>query len=67
VAANEPDHVVDAHVFAVDLPAGFDPEPRAELAEVVWVDPAAPVTSHPVAPLSVDLLALTGGRADWPA
>ncbi|PFG44507.1 ADP-ribose pyrophosphatase YjhB (NUDIX family) [Isoptericola jiangsuensis] len=64
VAANEPDHVVDAHVFAVELPAGFEPEPRAELAETVWVDPAAPVTSHPVAPLSVDLLAAAGGRAD---
>jgi 8-oxo-dGTP diphosphatase len=67
VAANEPDHVVDAHVFAVDLPDGFEPAPRAELAEVVWVDPAAPATTHPVAPLSVDLLARAGGRADWPA
>lgn len=56
VAANEPDHVVDAHVFAVELPAGFDPRPQAELAEVVWVDPAAPVTDHPIAPLSRDLL-----------
>jgi 8-oxo-dGTP diphosphatase len=55
-AANEPDHVVVADVFAVDLPAGFEPEPRAELAELVWVDPAAPVTTHPVAALSVDLL-----------
>ncbi|GAA1993985.1 hypothetical protein GCM10009718_34730 [Isoptericola halotolerans] len=55
-AANEADHTVVADVFAVELPAGFDPEPRAELAEVVWVDPAAPVTTHPVAALSVDLL-----------
>ncbi|GAA4730913.1 NUDIX domain-containing protein [Isoptericola chiayiensis] len=67
VAANEPDHVVDAHVFAVDIPDGFEPEPRAELAELVWVDPAAPVTTHPVAALSVDLLAAASspaGRAD---
>ncbi|MCK0116414.1 ADP-ribose pyrophosphatase YjhB (NUDIX family) [Isoptericola sp. CG 20/1183] len=56
-AANEPDHVVVADAFAVELPAGFEPEPRAELAELVWVDPADPVTTHPVAALSVDLLA----------
>ncbi|WP_402468536.1 NUDIX hydrolase [Isoptericola aurantiacus] len=59
VAANEPDHLVDAHVFAVDLPADFTPEARAELAELVWVDPADPVTAYPVAPLSQDLLAQT--------
>ena len=57
VAANEPDHVVDAHVFEVDLPDGFDLQVQAELAEHVWVDPAAPVAPHPIAPLSVDLLA----------
>jgi 8-oxo-dGTP pyrophosphatase MutT (NUDIX family) len=58
VAANEPDHVVDASVFAVDLPPGFEPAVRAELEELVWVDPAAPVTTHQIAPLSLDLLAL---------
>ena len=57
VAANEPDHVVDAHAFAVELPAGFDPRPQAELEDLVWVDPAAPVTPYPLAPLSLDLLA----------
>jgi 8-oxo-dGTP diphosphatase len=57
VAANEPDHVVDAHVFAVALPAGFEPVPLAELDELVWVDPAHPETNHPIAPLSLDLLA----------
>lgn len=68
IAANEPDHVVDAHVFAVDVPPGFEPEPQAELAELVWVDPADPATTHPIAPLSHDLLALAasgrhyGGR-----
>ncbi|WP_407320410.1 NUDIX domain-containing protein [Isoptericola halotolerans] len=56
-AANEPDHVVVADAFTVELPAGFEPEPRAELAELVWLDPADPVTTHPVAALSVDLLA----------
>lgn len=58
VAANEPDHVVDAHAFEVDLPPGFQPRPQAELAELVWVDPADPRTTHPIAPLSLDLLAL---------
>jgi 8-oxo-dGTP pyrophosphatase MutT (NUDIX family) len=60
VAANEPDHVVDAHAFVVELPAGFEPAPQAELEELVWVDPADPVTTHPIAPLSLDLLALVG-------
>ncbi|AEG45431.1 NUDIX domain-containing protein [Isoptericola variabilis] len=64
VAANEPDHVVDAHAFAVDLPAGFEPAARAELEELVWVDPADPVTSHPIAPLSLDLLALAAASGD---
>jgi 8-oxo-dGTP diphosphatase len=57
VAANEPGHTVDAHVFEVDLPPGFEPRAQAELAELVWVDPADPVTTHQIAPLSLDLLA----------
>jgi 8-oxo-dGTP pyrophosphatase MutT (NUDIX family) len=56
-AANEPGHVVDAYAFEVDLPPGVEPEARAELAELVWVDPDAPETPHPIAPLSLDLLA----------
>lgn len=56
VAANEADTMIDAHVFAVELPAGFEPEPRAELAEVVWVDPSDPAVG-PIAPMSLDLLA----------
>jgi 8-oxo-dGTP diphosphatase len=56
VAANEADTVIDAHVFGIELPTGFEPEPRAELAEVVWVDPADPQVG-PIAPMSVDLLA----------
>lgn len=55
-AANEPGHSVDAHVYEVDLPPGFEPRAQAELAELVWVDPADPVTMHPIAPLSLDLL-----------
>jgi len=60
-AANEPGHVIDAYVFDVDLPRGADPQPHAELEDLVWVDPADPVTTHPIAPLSLDLLA--GWRA----
>ena len=56
VAANEPGHTVDAYAFEVDLPPGFELAARAELAELVWVDPADPVTEHPIAPLSLDLL-----------
>jgi len=62
VAANEPDHVVDAHVFEVALPAGFAVEPRAELEELAWVDPARPVAPHPLAPLSADLMADVAAR-----
>ncbi len=58
IAANEPDHVVDAQAFAVELPDGFEPAPQAELEELAWVDPADPVTTHPIAPLSLDLLAI---------
>jgi 8-oxo-dGTP pyrophosphatase MutT (NUDIX family) len=57
LAANEPGHMVDAHVFAVDLPSRFEPRAQAELEELVWVDPTDPVTTHPIAPLSLDLLA----------
>jgi len=63
VAANEPDHVVDAHVYEVALPTGFAVETRAELEEHVWVDPAAPDAPHPLAPLSADLMAgVAAGR-----
>ncbi|WP_125776386.1 NUDIX hydrolase [Antribacter gilvus] len=59
-AANEPDHEVDAYAYLVRLGDGVQVEVRAELEELVWIDPAAPVTSHPVAPLSLDLLAAAG-------
>ncbi|MFD6137293.1 NUDIX domain-containing protein [Isoptericola sp. NPDC060257] len=64
VAANEPDHVVDAHVFEVALPVGFAVETRAELAEHVWVDPAAPAAPHPLAPLSADLMTDVAARRE---
>ncbi|GAB2449976.1 NUDIX hydrolase [Xylanimonas ulmi] len=63
VAANESHHVVDAHVFEVDLPADVDPRPQAELEDLIWVDPEAPVAPHPIAPLSLDLIAAWSRRA----
>ncbi|NNU26143.1 NUDIX domain-containing protein [Isoptericola sediminis] len=59
-AANEPDHVVDAHVFELELPTGFEPRALAELAELRWVDPHDPVTPFPVAPLSQELMSRFG-------
>ena len=59
-AANEPDHVVDAHAYRVRLRDGEQIAVQAELEELVWVDPADPVASYPLAPLSRDLLAAAG-------
>ncbi|HEV6954309.1 MAG TPA: NUDIX domain-containing protein [Promicromonospora sp.] len=59
-AANEPDHVVDAHAYRVRLPAGTEVAVRAELEELVWIDPADPVAPYPIAPLSRDLLVAAG-------
>ena len=61
-AANEPGHVVEAHVFDVDLPRNADPQPHAELEDLIWVDPANPVVAHGIAPLSLDLLAAWRAR-----
>ena len=49
-AANEPDHVVVAEVFEVDL-AGQEPRAAAEIAELRWVD-AADAGDLEVAPLA---------------
>jgi 8-oxo-dGTP diphosphatase len=49
-AANEPDHVVDAALFIVEL-AG-DPRPSAEIEEIVWLDPQSPSDSVDLAPLT---------------
>jgi len=41
-AANEPGRRVEAHLF--DLRVSRDVRPGAEIAEVIWIDPQAPVT-----------------------
>jgi 8-oxo-dGTP diphosphatase len=52
-AANEPEHTVDAELFAVTLSG--EPRATAEIEEIAWVDPAnpggidlAPLTEHAV-------------------
>ncbi|MCI5073496.1 MAG: NUDIX domain-containing protein [Oricola sp.] len=52
-AANEPGHVVDAEVFSLRTDASI--EPRAEIDEAVWIDPASPADLH-YAPLTRDHL-----------
>ena len=59
-AANEPDHIVDAHAYRVRLRPGTEIAVQAELEELVWIDPADPVVDYPLAPLSRDLLAAAG-------
>ncbi|MCP2266365.1 NUDIX domain-containing protein [Promicromonospora thailandica] len=59
-AANEPDHVVDAYAYRVRLRPDVEIVVRAELEELVWIDPADPVTRYPIAPLSRDLLVAAG-------
>lgn len=59
-AANEPGHRLEAHVFAVDGVTGV--VATAEIAEAVWVTPEE-AARLPLAPLTVDLLALGGGAA----
>jgi 8-oxo-dGTP pyrophosphatase MutT (NUDIX family) len=59
-AANEPDHIVDAHVYQVRLRPGTEVAVRAEIEELVWIDPADPVASYPLAPLTRDLLIAVG-------
>ena len=49
VAANEPGFRVRAAVYAIDVTG--DVVPRAEIDEMVWVDPAAPPDIH-LAPLT---------------
>lgn len=58
-AANEPGHVVDAHLYSVAL--NGDPAPQAEIEEMAWVDPhtpgdieLAPLTRHTVLELARD-------------
>jgi 8-oxo-dGTP pyrophosphatase MutT (NUDIX family) len=60
LAANEPGHHLEAHVFAVDGVTGA--VPAAEIAEAVWVTPAE-AARLPLAPLTVDLLREAGACA----
>ena len=50
-AANEPDARVNAAVYAVDVAGGI--AARAEIDEIVWVDPSSPGGIH-LAPLTRD-------------
>ena len=57
-AANEPDHRVRAAVYSVDVEGPVIP--RAEIDQVVWVDPRA-LPDLPLAPLTRDhVLPLAG-------
>jgi 8-oxo-dGTP diphosphatase len=51
VAANEPDRRVHAAVYAVDVSG--DIAARAEIDELLWIDPASPPDVH-LAPLTRD-------------
>ena len=51
VAANEPDRQVNAAVYAVDVAGAV--EARAEIDEIIWIDPAAPPDIQ-LAPLTRD-------------
>src|SRR3954467_3298018 len=51
VAANEPDRRVNAAVYAVDVTGAI--AARAEIDEIVWIDPSAPGDIH-LAPLTRD-------------
>jgi 8-oxo-dGTP diphosphatase len=60
VAANEPGWRVRANVYAVNVAGAV--VPQAEIAEVLWIDPAAPV-SIVLAPLTRDhVLPLASGE-----
>ncbi|MGB3484243.1 MAG: NUDIX domain-containing protein [Mycobacterium sp.] len=52
-AANEPGHVVQAELFLVEL--ADQPHPSAEIAEMTWIDPDAPVAVE-LAPLTRDVV-----------
>jgi 8-oxo-dGTP diphosphatase len=51
VAANEPDRRVNATVYAVDVTGAI--AARAEIDEIVWIDPLSPGGIH-LAPLTRD-------------
>ena len=51
VAANEPGWLVQAAVYAIDVDGAI--APKAEIDEMLWIDPAAPPDIH-LAPLTRD-------------
>jgi 8-oxo-dGTP diphosphatase len=51
VAANEPDRQVNAAVYRVDVTGEI--AARAEIEEILWIDPASPPDIH-LAPLTRD-------------
>lgn len=51
MAANEPERQVHAAVYSVDVAGAV--EARAEIDEIVWIDPAAPPDIQ-LAPLTRD-------------
>jgi 8-oxo-dGTP pyrophosphatase MutT (NUDIX family) len=66
-AANEPGCTVEAELFALDVESAVTP--TAEIAEALWIDPAAP-PPIPLAPLTRDhalALAMLGGVAHLPS
>lgn len=59
-AANEPDMRVSSHVYASEIMG--DITAQAEIAEILWIDPAAP-PDVPIAPLLHDhILPVVTGR-----
>ena len=61
-AAHEPGRLVDAEIFRADLSRPV--APRAEIEEILWIDPSAP-PSVKLAPLTRDeLLPLCSGLAE---
>ena len=61
-AANEPGHVVTAHIFTADT--AQTPVAAAEIAEIAWLDlarpddlPLAPLSRHQIVPLARKLAA----------
>ena len=66
-AANEPGHQIRSTTFLADVPAGHEPEARAEIEELRWhplsapaTDDLAPVLTEFVLPLLRERLALGG-------
>ena len=60
-AANEPDHTVEAELFAVEL-AGV-PHPAAEIAELAWIDVHSP-GDIALAPLTRDVVLALARRRE---